>query len=178
MDLYRIGGKLVSKKKISDRIDRILQMRAAGMSQQEVAVQCGIDRPFVSRLETLGELRKGGRIALIGFPIKNKEELRKVAEDEGIEFILLFNDEERWDFVRDMPGAELFNTVMDWIGVLKGFDAVIFIASDMRIKAAEVVLGEDLLVGISLGPSPIKGDREFEPARLVEIVRQLKSEES
>src|SRR5690625_3046923 len=107
MEIMRIGEKLVSKAKIYRRIERILDLRASGMSQQEVAQQEGIDRTFISRLESLGELRKGGRLALIGFPVENKEELLEIAYREGVEFILLFNDKERWEVVSDLTGPEL-----------------------------------------------------------------------
>lgn len=174
LELLRIGDKLVSARRIASTVDRILELRMSGHSQQEVADQLGVDRTFISRLETLGEVRKGGRIALIGFPIKNKEELRTAAEGEGIDFILLFNDEERWEFVSDVPGAELFNRIMEWIAQLKEYDAVIFIGSDMRIRLAEAVLGPEVVVGWSLGPSPIQGDRTVDAQAVAELIRSLK----
>lgn len=174
VELVRIGDKLISVSRIMDAIHRILELRVAGRSQQEVAEELGVDRTFISRLETLGEVRKGGKIALIGFPVQNKEELRAVAEAEGVDFILLLNDAERWEFVTDRSGAEVFNSVMELMARLKEFDAVIFIGSDMRIESAKAVLGPEIVIGWSLGPSPIKGDRRVDVAAVAELIRSLK----
>lgn len=146
----------------------------AGHSQQDVADQLGVDRTLISRLETLGEVRKGGRIALIGFPILNLDEVRQAAEAEGIEFLLLLSDAERWEFVTDVSGADILNRIMEWMAHLKEFDAVIFIGSDMRIQLAEALLGSDIVIGFSLGPSPIQGDRTVDVQAIVETIRSLK----
>lgn len=174
MDLLRIGDKLVSRRRIARSVDKILELRTAGHSQQEVADMLGIDRTFISRLETLGEVRKGGRIALIGFPIRNKAEVQAAAEAAGVEFLLLLSDKERWELVTDGSGAELFNRVLEWIAHLKEFDSVVFIASDMRIALAESVLGAETVVGMSLGPSPIKGDRTVDPEEVAALIRSLR----
>lgn len=174
LELFRIGDKLVSKNRIDRRIEQILNLRSSGLSQQDVADQLGVDRTFISRLESMGELRKGGRLALIGFPIGNKEEVERIAREEGIEFLLLFDDKERWSFVSDVSGPELFNRIMEWVSHLREFDAIIFIGSDMRIKLAEAVLGPEIVVGISLGPSPIEGDRTVSPEMLTEVIRSLR----
>lgn len=175
MEIVRIGDKLVSKAKIHRRIERILDLRMSGMSQLEIAQQEGVDRSFISRLEGLGELRKGGRLALIGFPIENKDELSEIAHREGVEFLLLFNDKERWEVVSDLTGPELFNRIMEWIARLKEFDAVVFIGSDMRIRLAEAVLGQEVVVGLNLGESPIRGDRYVDPDVVAEILQGLKA---
>jgi len=174
MEIVRIGDKLVSKAKIYRRVERILDLRTSGMSQQDVAQQEGIDRTFISRLEGLGELRKGGRLALIGFPVENKEEILSIAHREGVEFVLLFNDKERWEIVSDPTGPELFNLIMEWVAQIKEYDAVVFIGSDMRIRLAEAVLGQEVVVGMSLGQSPIRGDRYVDPQVMAEILQGLK----
>lgn len=174
MELLRIGDKLVSKRRIAGAVDRILELRMSGHSQQEVADQLRIDRTFISRLEALGEVRKGGRVALIGFPVANVDDVRAAAEAAGVEFVLLLNDQERWDFVTDLPGADLVNRLMDWLSTLKEYDAVIFIASEMRIQAAEAILGPDIVIGYSLGPSPIQGDRAVDVHTLDKIIRDVK----
>ena len=48
MDLVRIGDKLISRRKLQRAIDKILERRAAGASQQDVAAELGIDRAVVS----------------------------------------------------------------------------------------------------------------------------------
>ncbi|NLN29577.1 MAG: transcriptional regulator [Firmicutes bacterium] len=174
MDLLRIGDKLISKRRILSSIDRILELRMEGHSQQEVADILGIDRTLISRLESLGEVRKGGRIGLIGFPIANKDEVRQAAEEAGVDFLLLLSDAERWELVTEGSGAELFNQILEWIAQLKEFDSVIFIGSDMRIGLAEAVLGSDIVIGMSLGPSPIKGDRRVDPEAVASLIRSLR----
>ena len=89
MDIIRIQDKIISQQKINDSITKILQLRALGYSQQEVADRMSVDRTFISRLEGIGELRKGKTIACIGFPIKNKTEIQAILEEEGVDFIML-----------------------------------------------------------------------------------------
>ena len=51
------------------------------------ASRLGVDRTLVCRLESLGEIRKGRRLAVVGFPVLNKEEVRQALEREGVDFI-------------------------------------------------------------------------------------------
>ncbi|HEY8416502.1 MAG TPA: helix-turn-helix transcriptional regulator [Limnochordales bacterium] len=170
MDLIRIGDKLISRRKIQRAIDRILERRAQGLSQQEVAAEMGIDRAVVSRLESLGEVRKGRRLALIGFPVKNKDELEALAREEGVDFVLLLNNAERWSYVENVSGAELFNRVMEILARIRECDLIVFLGSDMRIRWLESVLGPDRVVGIELGSSPITEDRYVPPERVRDIL--------
>jgi small-conductance mechanosensitive channel len=50
-DFYRIGDKLVSMEKLNRSLAEMLTLRSTGLSQQEVADRCGVDRTFLSRLE-------------------------------------------------------------------------------------------------------------------------------
>ena len=75
MELIRVGDKLVNLTKIDETVRRILQMRSEGMSQQDVAAKLQLDRAFISRLESMGSIRRGGRIGLMAFPVANKDEL-------------------------------------------------------------------------------------------------------
>lgn len=173
MDLVRVGEKVISKKKIIDIVDKILELRVKGLSQQEVANQMGIDRTFVSRLEGLGEVRKGSRIAAVGFPVQNKREIVELLQREGVEFTFIMSEQERWNFVRNMSGAELVNTVMRLIGEARKCDVVILIGSDQRIKIIEALLDREV-VGLSIGESPIEEDRYVDPAKLKEILSSIK----
>ncbi len=168
----RIGEKLVDRERLYKAVDKILELRSRGLSQQETADQVGIDRAFVSRLESLGEVRKGARVALVGFPVGNKDEIRKVAEEEGIDFVLLLNDEERWAYLKNKSGQEVFNEIMSVITQLKSYDAVIFMGSDMRVGLVESILG-DRVVGMVIGTSPIRGDKHVDPEALREVVRRI-----
>ncbi len=122
MEFYRIQDKMISKDKLNMALNNILELRARGLSQQEVADRLGVDRTFISRLETLGELRKGKTIAVIGFPVLNKSEIEELARREGVDFILLWTEEERNRFVSERSGAELMNEMMDLIARVRGID--------------------------------------------------------
>jgi hypothetical protein len=77
LDFLRIQDKIVSWQKIEKTLKKTLQLRSKGYSQQEVADRLAIDRTFISRLESIGELRKGQSLACVGFPVLNKDEIRK-----------------------------------------------------------------------------------------------------
>lgn len=175
MDLIRIGDKLISRRKVNSTLERIFELRCQGFSQQETARQVGVDRSFVSRLETLGEIRRGRRIAVVGFPVANKTGLENMLRQEGVEYILLLTDAERWDFVRQKNGLELFNQLMEIVARVREYDVVIIIGSDYRIKISEALLGREV-VGLEIGSSPIKGDREVNLEVLRSLVRQLGTE--
>jgi predicted XRE-type DNA-binding protein len=172
--LRRVGDKIINPQKIHKAIDEALELRGQGLSQQEVANRIGVDRTVISRLETLGEVRKGGRIALIGFPVKNCAELAAMARQEGVDYCLLLTEKERWDFVESKSGIELFNTIMEIIGTLRSYDVVIIICSNMRIKLIEALLDKDV-IGVQIGESPINEDKYVKPDLIRSIIHQLHS---
>jgi DNA invertase Pin-like site-specific DNA recombinase len=173
MRLIRIGEKLIDRDKVVRRIDDILKMRASGLSQTDVAKYLDVDRTFISRLETLGEVHKGGKIALVGFPVANKEELEKVAYEEGVEFIYLLTDKERWDLVSDTDGATLVNNLLELIQTIKNFDTIIFLASNFRGQFAESIIGKQVLT-IEIGKSPIKEDVMVDANEIRSLIREIR----
>lgn len=154
---FRVGDKLLNRDKLDRIIDQIFQLRISGLAQQEVAQRVGCDRSFISRLETLAEVRKGGSLAIVGFPLANKENLLGLCTELGVEYTLLMNDKERWNLIHSLDGSSLLNWLMDLISDLNHYDHVIMIGSDMRIRLAEAILG-DKVVGILIGKSPIEED--------------------
>ncbi|MCL6450846.1 MAG: hypothetical protein K6T75_06100 [Acetobacteraceae bacterium] len=175
----RIGEKVVDRRKIERVIDRILELRQAGVSQQDVARRLRLDRTLVCRLEKVGEVRRGKRIAVVGFPLENVEELEAVCREEGVEFTLLMTDRQRWDFVQQRSGIELFNQVMEIIAKARQCDVAILIGSDRRVRFMEGLQDRDKeTVGIEIGASPIKGDVYFSPERLRAIIRAAKAGEA
>ena len=174
MQFIRIGEKVISKDKLNKEITKILELRNKGVTQEGVARKLGIERTFVSRLESLGEIRKGNRIALIGFPIKNKEEITLLAEKLGIEYVLLFTQEERFEFMERKEKNELFNEIMEIIVSLADFDLIIFMGSDMRVPLVEKIFSVQV-IGIIIGHSPIKESKYVNPERIAEIVKQVKN---
>lgn len=173
MELFRIGNKLVSKEKIHTMIDRVVSLRSQGNSQRETAEILGLDRSFISRLENVGEVRRGGKIAIIGFPVKNKEELKKMAVEEGIDFVLLLTESERRFFLNGSSGVELFNRLMDIILELRDYDTVIIIGSDERIKIVESLLDKEV-VSLEIGRSPLTEDVYVDTSQLKGIISSLK----
>jgi transcriptional regulator with XRE-family HTH domain len=164
-DFYRIGDKLVSMEKLNRSLAEMLTLRSTGLSQQEVADRCGVDRTFLSRLEKLGAVRKGKSIAVIGFPIQNKEEIVSLLDELGVEFRLLMTNNERWRYVTEKSGLELFNEVMSLVAKSRTYDVVILIGSRQRINWCAALLDKEVL-GIDLGESPIEEDKYVDPDHL------------
>lgn len=172
-NLIRVGDKVIDRDRIDRTIDKLLDMRRNGVSQAEAAAAVGIDRPFVSRLENLGEIRKGRRVAPIGFPIGNKEDIERLAKKAGVDFVWLMNDVERWAYVEERSGIELLNDVVREISDFHQYDQVIFLGSDFRVRLIEAILGEKV-ISVVIGKSPIKEDVNIDPeemAALIEAVR-------
>jgi len=172
MELLRIGDKLISKEKVTKSINAILEKRQQGLSQQEVAQIFGIDRSFISRLEGLGEIRKGKKVALVGFPVANKAEITELARQSGVEYILLLTEAERWEFLRSRSGEQLFNDVLQIISEMRQSDLIIFIGSNMRIQLVERLLDNEI-VSIEIGESPITEDKYVDPVMIRDLLRKI-----
>ncbi|MDD2443333.1 MAG: helix-turn-helix transcriptional regulator [Desulfotomaculaceae bacterium] len=173
MELIRLGEKIVSKRKIDQAVGKILSLRRKGLSQTEVAQRLSIDRTLVCRLENLGEVRKGRRLAVVGFPILNKKELQEALLQEGVDFIFVMSEVERWEFIKQKSGVELFNSIMELIAKAHSFDKVLIIGSSQRIKIFEAVLDKEV-VGFEIGESPIQEDKHVEIEKIIQLVRAIK----
>ena len=169
MDFSRIGDKIINNKKIFRNIEKILEYREKGYSQSRVAEEIKVDRSFISRLESLGEIRKGDKIALVGFPVANKNEILDIAKKYGLEYVLVMTEEERWNFIKNKDGLELFNGLIEIIIKLKEFDLVIFLGSDMRLDLVDKLL-DGKIIGIELGESPINEDKFVDPKEIKKIL--------
>jgi transcriptional regulator len=176
VDLIRIGDKLISLSRIENIVQEMLDLRQQGVSQAEVAKKFSTDRTFLSRLEGLGEVRKGRTIALVGFPIKNTEELKQIAHQEGVDFSLLMTDRERWDFVYEKSGIELLNEVMSLIYKVRQYDVVIILGSDQRLRLFKALLDKEV-VSIDIGKSPITQDVYMDPENLRNVIKTIKKDE-
>jgi transcriptional regulator with XRE-family HTH domain len=172
VELLRIGDKIISRQQIDRWITRILDLRRQGHSQQEVAQKLKIDRTFVSRLESLGELRKGKGVAVIGFPVANGPELAALCRQYGVDWYLFFSEQERLDFVSSKSGLELFNQVMEILASIRKYDTVIVMGSNKRVQGVEALLDRDV-IPIELGPSPLTADVAVDPRRFETILRTL-----
>lgn len=173
MKLIRIGEKVISEDKLQKEITKILKLRAEGLTQGEVARKLGVERTFVSRLESLGEIRKGKKIALVGFPIRNKEEILSLAEKFGLDYTIVLSNEERHHFVNSRNKNELFNDLLDIITHLLDFDVIIFLGSDKRVDFAEKLFNIQV-IGIEIGQSPITEDQYVNPQIIEEVMKEIK----
>lgn len=173
MELIRLGEKIISRRKIDKIIGEILSLRSKGLSQTEVAARLGIDRTVVCRLENIGEIRKGRRVAVIGFPVLNKDELRDALEKAGVDLILLMSDKERWEYIRQKSGLDLFDSIMELIAKVHSCDRVIIIGSNRRIKIFEAVLDKEV-IGLEIGESPILEDKHVEVEKIIELIQAVK----
>ncbi|MBS4024666.1 MAG: transcriptional regulator [Clostridia bacterium] len=173
MKFARISGKVVSYQKIDRVIEEVFSLREQGFSQQEVASKLKIDRTFISRLEKMGEIRKGNTIAVIGFPILNKVELIELLNKYGVEFYIIMTEAERWDFVKTKSGIQLLNEVVSILAKVKAYETVIIIGSNQRIKIFEAIFDQQV-VGIAIGESPIEEDKAVDISQLAEILAGIK----
>ncbi len=156
MRFFRIGDKVVSREKLFDALDEILGDREAGATQEEVARAHGVQRSFVSFLESLGEVRRGARVALVGFPVANAEEVRALAEEIGVDFTLVFSQEER-ESIESGSARDVFNRLLETLATLRDYDVVVLMASDWRIELIERILGAEV-VSMPLGQTPLRED--------------------
>jgi transcriptional regulator with XRE-family HTH domain len=170
MELIRVGDKLVNLTKIDETVRRILQMRSEGMSQQEVAVKLQLDRAFISRLESMGSIRRGGRIGLMAFPVANKDELTALADRYGIEQRLILSDQERWHLVEGRSGMDFFNQVIDVIDLFRQCDTVLVFCSDKWSRLAQALLDGEV-IAVEIGSTPITGDIYINPAEVEKMLK-------
>lgn len=173
MDLIRLGEKIISRRKIDQVVGEMLSLRASGLSQTEVASRLGVDRTLVCRLENLGEIRKGRPLAVVGFPILNKQEVQEALEQEGVDYTFIMTEQERWEYIKGKSGVDLFDSIMELIAKAHSFEKVIVIGSNKRIKIFEAVLDKEV-IGFEIGESPIQEDKVVDVDKIVELVRALK----
>jgi transcriptional regulator with XRE-family HTH domain len=173
MDLIRIGDKLISLQKIHTMVGEIFEARGKGLSQAEVSAQFGLDRTFVSRLETLGEVRRGRSIAVIGMPIANKEELSVLCETLGVDFVWLMTDQERRHFAQSRNGVELVNEIFRLAHEVRSYDTVILMASNARVRLLTALLGVHAVIPLVLGETPLNRDVVVEVNVLESIIKEV-----
>jgi len=171
--LYRIGDKVVSEDKLRDAIASILEERESGATQEDVARSHEVQRSFVSFLETLGEVRRGDRVALVGFPVANAEAVKSLAEKHALDFVLVLSQEER-ERIESGDATRVFNQLLETIAALRDYDTLVLMASDWRIKTMEKILGTEV-VGIPLGASPLRANVHVDLEELDQVLSGVMS---
>jgi len=170
--IFRIGDKLISLDRVDRLLKKILNLRSQGLSQQEVADRLALDRSFISRLESAGEIRKGKRVAVVGFPVANSAEINLICMEMGLEFYLILNDRERWELVSEKQALDFFNQMMIVITRLRGFDTLVLLTSDRWYGLAETLLDLQIIY-INLGPTPLQADRRVDPEQFRQVLAQV-----
>ncbi|HET6352528.1 MAG TPA: transcriptional regulator [Coriobacteriia bacterium] len=168
MRMFRIGDKVVSRDKLVDALEAILEDRESGATQEEAARHAGVQRSFVSFLETLGEVRRGPKVALVAFPVNNVGEIRALAEEYALDFVLVLSQDER-ESIESGDATEVFNRLLETLAALREFDTVVLAASNWRVETLEKILGAEI-VGIPLGPSPLRHAVELDAVELRSIL--------
>ena len=171
LELVRIGDKIISRQQIDRWLTRILDQRSRGYSQQDVAQNLKIDRTFISRLESLGELRKGGGVAVLGFPVANVQGLEKICQEYGVDWWLLLSEKERLAFVQ-RGGLELFDEIMSILATIRNYDTVVVMGSNKRVQIVEALLDRDV-VPLVLGESPLTEDIAVDMDEFEKIIKAL-----
>ena len=174
MELVRIGEKLISVTKIHNMVQEVLQARGQGLSQSEVAQRFGVDRTFVSRLEAVGEIRKGRSIAVIGFPVANTEAVGSLCRELGVDFCWVMTDAERRDYAQSRNGIEIINELMTTARTLRTYDAVVLLASNTRLRLMEALLDSATVVPIVLGETPLTRDVPVDLDVLGKVIRGIR----
>ncbi len=168
----RIGDKVISVDRAVRVLNQVLRLRSQGLSQQEVAKRLSLDRSFVSRLEAIGEVRKGKRVAVIGFPIENKQELIHICRERGLDFTFLLSNQERWSLVGRQKALDFFNQAMEIISRLKEYDTLILITSERWYRLAEALLDLQIIF-VNLGPTPVEKNCRVDPALFERTLRDI-----
>lgn len=172
LTFIRIGDKLIHRERVIRTLDEILALREQGCSQQEVAKRLGIDRSLVSRLESLGEVRKGASIAIVGFPIANKEQILQVAAEEGVDYTFLLTNQERWEFL-ERPGTDLFSDIMALSAEIRKHHAVVILGANRPAQFMQALLAREVIV---VQVEQIAGtEGRFDGEGLRRVIRTLKS---
>ncbi|NLM52383.1 MAG: helix-turn-helix transcriptional regulator [Firmicutes bacterium] len=172
MEFIRIGEKLVNLQKIDKTVRRILQLRSSGMSQQEVAAKLQVDRTFISRLESLGNVRRGGRMGMMAFPVSNKEELLALADRYGVEKKLILSNQERWQLIQHKSGIDFLHAVFKIIEDLRQCDTVFVFCSAKWNRLASALLDNEVYT-VEIGKSPINTDVYVDPQKVESILKQF-----
>ncbi|HPU02041.1 MAG: transcriptional regulator [Firmicutes bacterium] len=171
-NIVRIGEKLVSVDRARRLLERVLNLRAQGLSQQEVARRLSLDRSFISRLEAIGEVRKGKRVAVIGFPVANKEELDGICRELGLDFCWFMTNRERWELVEGRQALDFFNQVLELFTRLREYEILVLATSERWYRLAEALLDCQIL-SIDLGPTPVSEDKRVDPEQFRRLLEQL-----
>lgn len=172
MEIFRIGDKLVSKRRIHVMLEKIMTLRAEGYSQQEVANRLNVDRTFISRLEGIGEVRKGSRIAVVGFPLQNKEGVAQVLSEAGVDYQLLMTEKERQRFINEKQGSALLADFLQLVTEIREYDVVVILGSHYRIRVSEAMLDREV-IGMVIGESPITEDVHVDLNELRQLIQTL-----
>ena len=100
---------------------------------KEAARAHGVQRTFVSFLETLAEVRRGKRVAIIGVPSRTATRCAPWPTATWFgKLCLLLSQEEREGLEEPPPPILRFNLVLETLAQLKDYDVLVLLASERR----------------------------------------------
>jgi len=149
MRFFRVGKKIISRERLFKMVSDIMSERERGATQEEAARSHGVQRSFISFLESLGEIRRGSRVVVAGFPVANWEDVCQVADSHGVESLALLSRE---DCVR-----------------MEAAPVVVLAAGEDRVAVIEKILGREV-VGVRLIGSGSTCDGEVDLDELEQIL--------
>jgi hypothetical protein len=156
-------------------VQEIVEARSRGLSQADTSAQFGLDRAFVSRLETLGEVRRGRSVAVVGFPVANKERLTALCDRMGVDFTWLMTDRERREFAQSRTGVELVNEIFRLAQQVRSHDVVVLMASNARVRLLTALLDVHAVIPVILGETPLNRDVAVDADVLESIIKEVQS---
>lgn len=148
MELVRIGEKVINRERLYTLVDKIIMLRSNGATQQDVADTLDLERPFVSNLERLGEVRIGQKVALVGFSVSNKQEIKGVAKEHGIDSVYLYNGEILTNLLtrtKKVDERGVLQRVLATLAKLRDFDLLLFLGLESDAALLEEALGIQVL---------------------------------
>ncbi len=170
--LFRVGNKLLSRKRVDRCLDKIFQWRVQGFSQQEVADKLYLERTFISRLEKLGEIRKGHRLAVIGFPVENRQEIAEMSSEAGAEYTWIMDNRQRWNLIEGRSALDFFNYAVGELNRLQEFDTIILLTSEKWYQLAAALL-DSQIIHYQLGESPLEQDCKVDLSRFSSLLEKI-----
>jgi len=105
--------------------------------------------------------------------VANADEVKALASKHALDFVLVLSQDER-ESIESGDATRVFNQLLETIATLKEYDTLVLLASDWRIRTMERILGTEV-IGIPLGPSPLRTDVPVDIADLDTVLTSVLS---
>jgi hypothetical protein len=170
MRLIKVGNKLISWEKISSAINEILQRRSTGATQQEVASDFGIERVFISYLESIGAIQRNQSLAVVCWLIDNLAEVSNLVGSYGVE---MFNLVPNSTSLSHIEVNDICRYVIEVLAKVKKFQALIVIGDRSQVELFREITDQDVYAVRLIRTTRAKGARLANISGLERILRAL-----